>query len=81
MILTPPLSDAGRCLHAQIGQAERDRRKTERMETERKHMRLLALKEAELSRPVDPVEAATDAEPDVKWGERSRVEIYFINNI
>lgn len=53
-----------------MGQAERDRRRVERLEIERQHMEQQALKEAELLNPPDPAEALNHLKPDVTWGER-----------
>lgn len=52
-----------------MGQAERDRRRVERLEFERKHMEKKVLEEAELLTPPDPAEALNHLQPDVKWGE------------
>ncbi|CAM9515707.1 unnamed protein product [Ectocarpus fasciculatus] len=52
----------------QMGQAERDRRRVERLEFERQHMEQKALEEAELLNPPDPAEALNHLQPDVKWG-------------
>lgn len=55
----------------QMGQAERDRRRVERLEIERRHMEQKALEEAELLNPPDPAEALNHLEPDVTWGENT----------
>lgn len=52
-----------------MGQAERDRRRVERLEIERQHMEQQALKDAELLNPPDPAEALNHLKPDVTWGE------------
>ena len=52
-----------------MGQAERDRRRVERLEIERQHMEQKALEEAELLNPPDPAEALNQLEPNVEWGE------------
>lgn len=52
-----------------MGQAERDRRRVERLEIERQQMEQKALEEAELLNPPDPAEALNQLKPDVKWGE------------
>eukprot|EP00752_Nemacystus_decipiens_P018201 g16330.t1 len=52
----------------QMGQAERDRRRVERLEIERRHMEQKALEEAELLNPPDPAEALNHLESDVEWG-------------
>lgn len=54
-----------------MGQAERDRRRVERLEIERRHMEQKALEEAELLNPPDPAEALNHLEPDVAWGENA----------
>lgn len=54
-----------------MGQAERDRRRVERLDIERQSMEDKARKEKSLSRPPDPAEALNHLEPDVKWGERA----------
>lgn len=52
-----------------MGQAERDRRRVERLEIERQHMEHQALREAELLHPPDPAEALNHLKPNVTWGE------------
>jgi len=52
-----------------MGQAERDRRRVERLEVERQHMEQKALQEAELLNPPEPAEALNHLDSDVEWGE------------
>ena len=56
-----------------MGQAERDRRRVERLEIERRHMEQKALEEAELLNPPDPAEALNHLEPDVVWGKKKKL--------
>lgn len=55
----------------QMGQAERDRRRIERLEIERQQMARRAREKDELMHPPDPAEALNLLEPDVTWGEKA----------
>lgn len=52
-----------------MGQAERDRRRVERLEIERQHMEQQALKNAQLLAQPESAEALNELKPNVTWGE------------
>ena len=65
----------------QMGQAERDRRRVERLEVERRHMEQKTLEEAELLNPPDPAEALNHLEPDVAWGEHALLHRFRVSGL